>query len=120
MGTRKLPRVAGIAGIRKKKDHDDSVLREDLVVSARLHEIALRSQQLKADGHRVQAANEEEEANAAHIKQCDPLVIFRQQPRLNAVCGVQVIRAWRWYREFFHEVLLAHLEWGYHPTLCGH
>src|SRR5260370_42314865 len=67
---------------QKEEDHDDPMLRKHLVVSARLHEVTLRSQQLQADRHRIKAANEEEEADRAEIKQRDALVIPGQQPRL--------------------------------------
>ena len=79
------------------------MLGEHLVVSAGLGEIALRRQQLEPDSHRIQTADEKEKADRAQIKQRDALVIFRQQPRLQPVFGVEVVRVRRfWYFEFFH------------------
>src|SRR6266576_1304934 len=94
-------------GKEKVGVQDDHVLREHLVVSARLHEIALRGEQLQANGHRIEAADEKEEADRAEIKQRNALVIFSQQPRLQAVFGVEIVGTWRlWYFEFFHLDLL--------------
>jgi hypothetical protein len=74
------------------------VLREDLVVSGRLKEVALRRQQLEANHHGVDAADEEEESDGTKIEQCDPLVVFGQQPRLQAVLRVDVVDPRRcWY-----------------------
>ena len=80
------------------------MLGEGLVVSAGLHQVALRREQLKPDRHRVKAADEKEERHCAEIQQRDALVILCQQPRLQPVLSVEIIRAWRfWYFEFFHE-----------------
>ena len=90
---------------QEEKDHDDPVLGEHLVVGARLHEIALRSEQFDANGHRIEAADEKEEADRAEIKQRDALMVFSQQPRLQAVFGVEIVSARRfWYFEFFHKL----------------
>jgi hypothetical protein len=58
------------------------VLGEGLVVSAGLHKVALRGEQLEANRHRVQTADEKEETDRAEIEQRDALVIFGQQPGL--------------------------------------
>ncbi len=84
----------------EEKDHDDAVLGKDLVVSGRLQEIALRSQQFEANHQRVDSADEKEESDGPEIKQSDALVILGQQPRLQPVLGVDVVDLrWSWYFE---------------------
>ena len=53
------------------------MLREHLVVGARLDQIALRRKQLKPDRHRVEAAYEEEKTDRTEIQHRDTLVILR-------------------------------------------
>jgi len=66
-------------------------MREHLVVGVRLHQVAERRQKLKPDGRGVGAADGEEEGHADQVEDGDPLVILRQQPRLDAVVGVEVV-----------------------------
>src|ERR1051325_3454367 len=66
-GSRKLPSVAGI------------------------DEIALRRQQLEADHRREDAADGEHHRDHDQVEDCDPLVVDREQPRANAVVGVEIV-----------------------------
>src|SRR6185295_19599707 len=53
-------------------------------------------------------ADEKEDGDAGEIEQCDPFVIARQQPRLDAVAVVQIVPLWKKNR--------GH---GYRVCTCG-
>ncbi len=94
-GDEKVPEHGGDGRNQEEEDHQDAVLREDLVIGVRLEEVALRRQQLKPDEQRVDAAQEEEERDGPQVEQGDALVVLRQEPRLDAVLLVQVVDARR-------------------------
>ena len=91
---------------QEKENHDDAVHREQLVVGFRLHQRALRLDQVDAHQHGEGAADEEEERDRNQIEQRDALVIHGEQPGLPAVVRVEIIDAafraaaagsWRWW-----------------------
>ncbi len=77
---------------QKQKDHHDAVHGKQLVIGIVQHQVAWRSQQLQADQHGEEAAKEEEQRDRDQIQDCNALVVGGQQPRLDAVVRVQVIR----------------------------
>ena len=83
----------GDGGDQEEEDHHHAVHGEEFVVGVGLDEIAGRGEELEADEEREDAADEEEERNAEQIQHRDALVVTRQEPRLEAVTGVQVALA---------------------------
>ena len=67
---------------QEEEDHHHAVHREQLVVGLGLNQVALRRHQLEPHQRRRRAADEEEERDRDHVQQRDPLVVGRQQPRL--------------------------------------
>ena len=78
---------------QEEEHHHDAVHREELVVGLRLHEVSGRRQELEPDQQREESPEEEEERDRREVEGRDPLVVARQQPRLHAVLGVQVVDA---------------------------
>ena len=76
----------------EEEDHHHAVHREELVVGLGLQDVARGRQQLEPDQRREQAAEREEERDADQVEDRDALVVRREQPRLHAVAGVQVVR----------------------------
>ena len=77
---------------QEEEHHHDAVHREQLVVGVGRDEVALRRHQLEADQPTANSAAEEEEhRDRDQVQQRDPLVVLRQQPRLEAVAVVQVV-----------------------------
>ena len=76
---------------QEQEHHDHAVQREELVVGVGLDEVALRRRELEADADRHEAAEEEEDRDRDQIHDRDPLVVLRQQPRLEAVAVVQIM-----------------------------
>ena len=79
---------------QEEEHHDHAVQREELVVGVGLEQIALRRRELQADAHGEQAAEEEERRDRDQIEDRDPLVVLREQPRLEAVAVRQVVVRW--------------------------
>ena len=77
---------------QEEEDHQDAVHREEPVVDVGGEEVSLRRRQLGADQHGHQAAEDEEDRDAEEVEDADPLVVPRQEPRPDAVGGVQVVR----------------------------
>ncbi len=80
-------------GNQEEEDHQHAVHREQAVVDVRLEEVAFRRRELHADEHRHEAAEREEDADRDEIEKRDSLVVSRQEPRLQAVGGIEVMRA---------------------------
>ena len=78
---------------QEEEDHHHAVHGEQLVVGVRRDQVALRRQQLQADQRGEDAAQEEEQRDGDQVQQRDALVVLGEQPRLEAVAGVQVILA---------------------------
>ena len=77
---------------QKEKHHDDAVHREQLVVGLRLHQIALRRQQLQAhQAWRNAPPMKKKNVIDEQIKHRDALVIGGQQPRLHAVADIEIM-----------------------------
>jgi hypothetical protein len=95
IGTRKLPRMAGIAGIRKKK-----IIMIPCIVKRRLYTsgwkrspCGVASSRRMRTGH--QPAEREEHVDGDQVEDRDPLVVPGEEPRADAVAGVQVVVARR-------------------------
>ena len=82
---------AGHGGDEEEEDHHHAVHREDAVVPVGGDEVALRRRQLDADQGRHQAADGEVEADRDEVEDRDPLVVQRQEPRLQPPRLVQVV-----------------------------
>ena len=78
---------------QEEEDHQHAVHREEAVVDVGLEEVALGRRELDADEDRHEAAEREEDADGDEVEDRDPLVVARQEPRLEAVGRVQVVRA---------------------------
>src|SRR6266446_1441463 len=89
-GMRKFPRTVGIDGTRKKKIMI-TPKREELVVGLRLHQRALRLDEVNAHKNGEESADHEKKRDRYHVQQRDALVIQREQPGLPAVIGVQIV-----------------------------
>ena len=71
---------------QKEEDHDDAVHREQAVVGVgRLEDVSLRGHELEPHHGRGSAADEEEERDRRHEQEADPLVVGREEPRLQGV-----------------------------------
>src|SRR5712664_4762881 len=76
---------------------------EKLVIGFRRHQITGGREEVNADQGGENAADEEENGDRAEIQEGDTLVVGGEQPRFEAVRGVQVVlvrhvrpRRWRW------------------------
>ena len=67
---------------------------EELVVGFRSDQRARGSQQVDANHGGENAADEEEECDGNEIQKGDALVVGGEQPRTNAVTGVEIVIAW--------------------------
>ena len=76
----------------KEPHHDHAVHGEELVVGVGGYQIAGRSGELDADERRSRAADKEEYGDRESIKDRDPLVILRRQPRAQRHAGTEVAR----------------------------
>ena len=68
---------------------------EELVVSIGLHQVACGRQQFQPDQQGEESSDEEEECNREQVEQRNPLVIGRQQPRLDSKFLIQIGLAFR-------------------------
>ena len=78
---------------QEEENHDDAVHGEQLVVGFRLHQRALRIDQVDAHQNGEGAADEEEERDRNQVEKRDAFVIGGEQPGLPAVVRVQIIDA---------------------------
>ena len=78
---------------QEEEHHDDAVHGEQLVVGVGRNQVTSRGEQLQADQHGEEAADPEHHGDRDEIKDRDALVVCGQQPRLDAVVGVQVVLA---------------------------
>ncbi len=78
---------------QEEEDHHDAVHGEHAVVGLGAHQIARRSHQLGTNRRREQSAESEEGTDGDEIQDGNPLVIDREQPRLESVRDVQVVLA---------------------------
>ena len=76
---------------QEKENHDDAMHREQLVVGFRLHQGALRLNQVNAHQHGKRAADDEEKSDRNQVQQSDALVVQRKEPGLPAIVRVQII-----------------------------
>ena len=81
----------GNRGDQEEPHHDDAVHGEQAVVHVGADEIGLRGRELDPDRGRRCAADEEEEDEAGEIENRDALVIGGEEPRSQAVAGVQIV-----------------------------
>ena len=77
----------------EKENHHDAMRGEEFVVSLRLYQRALRSDQVQAHQHRRGAADEKHECDGDEIEQGDALVVHSEEPRADPVIDVQIIHA---------------------------
>ena len=93
IGMRKLPSVAGIDGIRKKK----TIMTPCIVKSLLYVSGCTRSAAGVSSSRRMISANDPPRKKKAvietEVQQRDPLVVAGQQPRLEAVAVVQIVQA---------------------------
>ena len=75
---------------QEEEDHHHAVHGEHLVVGLARQQVAGRRQQLQADEHREEPADREEGGDRHEVEERDALVVFRQQPGLDAVAVVEV------------------------------
>ena len=75
---------------QEEEHHDDPVHGERFVVVVAREEIAGRGQQLEAHERRRHAAEHEHQRHGDEVEDADPLVVQRQQPRLDAVGDVEI------------------------------
>ncbi len=96
----KISEHRGNRGNQEKENHHHAVQREELVVSFRLHQSALRLDQVNAHQHGERSADDEEERDRHQIQQRDALVVQRKEPGLPAVVRVQIIarRVHAWFQ----------------------
>jgi hypothetical protein len=78
---------------QEEEDHDDAVHGEQLVVGVGFDHVARRRQQLETNEAGEDAAEQEHHGDRAQIQQRDALVVHGEQPRANAVVGVQIMDA---------------------------
>ena len=78
---------------QEEENHDDSVHGEQLVVGVGRDQVTRGRQQLQADHHGEESAQPEHRGDRDQVQDRDPLMIGGQQPRLDAVVGIQVILA---------------------------
>ena len=90
-GNQEISEHRGNRRNQEKENHDDAVHREQLVVGFRLHQRALRLDQVNAHQDGERSADNEEERDRDQVQQRDALVVQREQPGLPAVVGVQII-----------------------------
>ena len=90
IGSRKLPSVAGIDGMRKKKIITTPCSVKSLLYMSGDHEVALRRQQLQPDAGGEQPADREEDRDRDEVQHRDPLVVLGQEPRGQAVRRVEI------------------------------
>ncbi len=78
---------------QEKKDHDDAVHGEQPVIGFRLHQRALRIDQMDAHQNGQGAAYKEEEGDRDQIEKRNSLVIGGKQPGSPAVIRVEIVNA---------------------------
>ena len=78
---------------QEEEDHDDAVHGEELVVGVAADDVGLGRQQLEPDGAREQAAEHEHDRDRDQVEERDPLVVDGEEPRADAVVGVEVVDA---------------------------
>src|SRR5687768_15506935 len=83
---------------QEEEHHDHAMHGEHLVVRVGREEVAGRRGQLETDQNGKRTAEEEEGGDPDQVEKCDPFVVFRQQPRLDAVADVQVVLARQQWR----------------------
>ena len=78
---------------QEEENHRHAVHGEELVVSFRRDEVTLRRQQVDPDHDGEGAANEKKQGDGREIKQGDPLMVRRKQPRADPVRLIQIVGA---------------------------
>ena len=73
---------------QEEEDHRHRVHGEQLVVSLRTYQVALRRQEFHANQRGEGAAYEEEQGDGGEVQQADALVVLGKEPRFEAVTGV--------------------------------
>ena len=76
---------------QEEPHHDDAVHGEQAIVHVGADEICLRSRELNPNRGCRRAADEEEENQAGEIQDRDTLVIGGEEPRAQAVAGVEIV-----------------------------
>ena len=89
------------------EDHDHAVQREHAVVGVRAHDGRLGREELDAQRHREDAAQQEREQHRHEVHDADALVVDRGEPRPDAPIGVQVVDG----REDRFGALSSGLDW---------
>jgi len=87
----KISKDCGDRGNQKKENHRHAVHGEELVVSFGGDQITGGREEVDADQGGENAADEEENGDRAEIQEGDALVVGGEQPRFEAVRGVQVV-----------------------------
>ena len=78
---------------QEEENHRHAVHGEQLVVGFRRDQVAVWRKQVDADHRGERAADEEEERDRRQIQQRDALMVGGQQPRTNAIRGVEIVLA---------------------------
>src|SRR5262249_34992538 len=77
---------------QEEEHHDHAVRGENLVVRVGVHQVALGREQLQADQHGVESAEEKEERDRDEVQHRDPLMVGGQKPRPERKAVGQVVR----------------------------
>jgi len=78
-------------GNQEEENHRHAVHREHAVVLIRRKQVSIRSQQVQADHHREEAADEKEKGHGSKVEERNPFVVRGQQPRADPIRGVQIM-----------------------------
>ena len=92
-GYQEISQHCGDGRNHEEEHHDNAVHTEELVVGARFEYGAIGLKQVDPNQHRRDASHQEEKGDRRHVENRDALVVRRQQPRLDAVIGVQIVHA---------------------------
>ena len=92
-GHQEISQHRGDGRNHEEEHHDDAVHTEELVVGGRFEDRAIGLNQVDPNQHRRDASHQEEEGDRRHVENRDALVVRRQQPRFDAVIGIQIVHA---------------------------
>ncbi len=90
-GNQKIAEDGGNRGNQEKEDHGHAMHGEELVVRFRRNQGAGWRQKMDTDHGGEEPANEKEKGDGTKPQQSDALVVGGEEPRTEAILGVQVI-----------------------------
>ena len=75
---------------KEEEDHYHAVHGEEFVVGLGLNQVSLGCNQLEPYHHRKRAPEEKEQRDGRQVKQCNALVVDREQPRFHTVIDIEI------------------------------